>query len=269
MVGFGESEPTNLLAIWHSWSWKVAESRKEDGLVTSFFFFRHDPKWNNPLYLILSIAHGLVQNVPELRSRLNPTILEASLEDQFMGLVVQPLLEQQHWRNHSGAPARKPANLVIIDGLDKCGEEKEQMQILRILASELQKNFSPSFPLRFLVCSRPEPWIREEFDSSSLHTFTKHIDFQDWSFSPNEDIHCFLQDSFAEICTNPKFSQVQFPTPWPSDEAIETLVDHASGQFIYPATVLKFITDGYRHPLEKLQVILDISPIFRELDDLY
>ncbi|KAF9267043.1 hypothetical protein L218DRAFT_716008 [Marasmius fiardii PR-910] len=262
----------------------IAERCEGGALVASFFFFRQDPKRNNPDYLMMTIAHGLVVNVPELRQPIirkiavNPKILESTMKNQFTELVIRPLLAQRVWWNRLRRlwadwphPSKRRPNLVIIDGLDECTGEDVQTHILNILASELGTN---PLPLRFLVCSRPEPWIRDAFYSRSLFGFRKHV-VLDNSFSPDEDIERYLRDGFRNVSSCPKYSQVNFPVPWPCDVDIRALVQKAGGQFIYAATVLKFLTDGYLHPLEKLHIVLDVSPnplhksIFQELDNLY
>ncbi|KAF9259152.1 hypothetical protein L218DRAFT_842931, partial [Marasmius fiardii PR-910] len=74
----------------------VAEECEEDGLVASFFFFRSDPKRNNPRFLVLSIAHGIATTRPHLRRLIDqrvaadPKILEAVLKDQYRELVLAP-----------------------------------------------------------------------------------------------------------------------------------------------------------------------------------
>ncbi|KAK1234062.1 hypothetical protein PQX77_002741, partial [Marasmius sp. AFHP31] len=78
----------------------VAKACEEEDLVTSFFFFRSDPKRNNPGALILSIAHGLVSTVSFMKRPIqqkiskDPKILEAKLEDQFRELILKPTLKQ-------------------------------------------------------------------------------------------------------------------------------------------------------------------------------
>ncbi|KAJ7288623.1 hypothetical protein C8J57DRAFT_1116197, partial [Mycena rebaudengoi] len=61
--------------------------------------------------------------------------------------------------------------------------------------------------------------------------------------------------------------------PWPSDADLDRLVQSASGQFIYAATVLKFVDDEYSHPFERLRLVLNITAsdtsIFSDLDALY
>ncbi|KAF9255318.1 hypothetical protein L218DRAFT_841182, partial [Marasmius fiardii PR-910] len=72
----------------------IAKEWETNGLVSSFFFFRSDPKRNNPISLILSIAHGLLVARPYLKDSMyqritsDPHILEATLEDQYKELVL-------------------------------------------------------------------------------------------------------------------------------------------------------------------------------------
>ena len=64
-------------------------------------------------------------------------------------------------------------------------------------------------------------------------------------------------------------------SPWPFEDDLQKLVWRASGQFIYAATVIKFVNSDtdLRTPEEKLDIILKPGPIqgspFSELDRLY
>ncbi|KAL0065891.1 hypothetical protein AAF712_007195 [Marasmius tenuissimus] len=78
----------------------IAKFYEEKGvLVASFFFFRSDPKRNNPSALISTIAHGLATTIPLIQDHIeerisrDPTILDATLEEQFQELVVKPALK--------------------------------------------------------------------------------------------------------------------------------------------------------------------------------
>ena len=46
--------------------------------------------------------------------------------------------------------------------------------------------------------------------------------------------------------------------PWPSYSVLDDLVDKASGQFIYPATVLKFVGNPNYRPTDRLDIIASI-----------
>ncbi|KAG7085427.1 hypothetical protein E1B28_002988 [Marasmius oreades] len=252
----------------------VAEECEEDGLVASFFFFRSDPKRNNASSLILSIAHGLVVTRPHLKPFLDqkiaadPRILKARLEDQYKKLILQNL-------NHPPpSSTQSTPDLVIIDGLDECGDAAMQRRVLSIIFSTYQQLFH--HPLRFLICSRPESWIRQEFCRFS--ELTKHIKLDD-SFCPQYDIELYLNHQFLEIRRDPQYSQVKFPYPWPTSRDVELLVEKADGQFIYPSIVIKFVKAEYALPTEQLCIILNAisnqssdssreSPL-NDLDELY
>ncbi|KAL0570103.1 hypothetical protein V5O48_011863 [Marasmius crinis-equi] len=262
----------------------VARECDQDGLVSSFFFFRLDPRRNNPSFLALIIAHGLLVNIPELRQPVtqriiaNPKILEATFEDQARHLILQPLLKQKTWWNRTRRlwadfprmSTRRP-NLVIIDGLDECGGSDAQRRVLLLLLSICQAS-EPS-PLRFLVCSRPEAWIRELFNSEPFLRLTKRIVLDD-SFSPDADIRKYLDDSFRDI--RREYSDITFPEPWPSEAHVKRIVRQSCGQFIYSVTIVKFVRTEFTDPVEQLDIILSSNPPtrpspspFHELDKLY
>ena len=53
--------------------------------------------------------------------------------------------------------------------------------------------------------------------------------------------------------------------PWPSYSVVDDLVDKASDQFIYPATVLKFVGDPKYRPSDRLDIITSM-PVISPLD---
>ena len=79
----------------------------------------------------------------------------------------------------------------------------------------------------------------------------------------------FLQDGFAKICDeNSILSHVE--RPWPREGIIDLLVQRSSGQFIYAATVLKFVGADFCSPTKQLALILKPDPTaFSDLDQLY
>jgi len=61
--------------------------------------------------------------------------------------------------------------------------------------------------------------------------------------------------------------------PWPSKEDLRTLAYRASGQFLFAATVLRFVGSDDTHPARQLELILTRQPgsvtAFSSMDDLY
>ncbi|KAK1219924.1 hypothetical protein PQX77_017318 [Marasmius sp. AFHP31] len=257
----------------------IAKYYEDKGvLVSSFFFFRSDPKRNNPSILMHTIAHGLatatttllMRNHIEERISKDPTILDATLEKKFQELVLEPALKWSRQRALWGSPVGP--QIIVLDGLDECEDEVTQLRILDIIRSAYKQN--PQFPLRFLICSRPEAWIREAFVNERLRKLSKVI-VLDETFEPNRDIRQYYLHHFREIASSPKYKHIPFPSPWPSEWELEILVERTCGQFVYAATVIRFITLAYDHPIIQLRIIIDRTPPrrgtspYQQLDVLY
>ncbi|KAL0062733.1 hypothetical protein AAF712_010428 [Marasmius tenuissimus] len=258
----------------------IAKLYEEKGvLVSSFFFFRSDNKRNTPSALIPTIAYGLATTIPLMRNYIeerisrDPAILEAVLEEQFRELIVELTLKWSRQRAIWGSSVGP--HIVILDGLDECGDEETQLRILAFIRSAYENLHTPEFPLRFLICSRPEAWLREAFVDDRLRKLSKVI-VLDETFEPNRDIREYYLHHFREIASSPKYNHIPFPSPWLSERDLEILVERACGQFVYAATVIRFIKLAYEHPIVQLRTIIDKAPPcrpgtspYQQLDVLY
>jgi hypothetical protein len=188
---------------------------------------------------------------------LDPTLHTKSMDVQLQSLIIDAF---QHL-----SPLPQRPYLVIIDGLDECHDKAIQQSILRLLCETIVVH---NLPLRFLIGSRPESHIRDSFDQESLRTVTRRV-VLDETFNPGKDIRVFLQDGFAKICAkNPILSHVK--QPWPEEGIIDLLVQRSSGQFIYAATVLKFVGADFYSPTKRLALVLKPDhTAFSDLDQLY
>ena len=187
---------------------------------------------------------------------LDPTLHTKSMDVQLRTLIVDA------FQNISPLPQRP--NLVIIDGLDECHDKAAQQSILRLLYESITVH---KLPLRFLIGSRPESHIRASFDQESLYTITHRV-ILDETFNPGRDIRVLLQDGFAKISAE-KSIPSHVKQPWPGEGVIDLLVQRSSGQFIYPATVLKFVGADFCSPTKQLALVLKRDPTaFSDLDHL-
>ncbi|KAL0056844.1 hypothetical protein AAF712_016543 [Marasmius tenuissimus] len=233
------------------------DCEKSGRLVSSFFFFRSDPRRNNSSALALSIAYGLGAVAPTSRTLIHervvkdPIILDGTLEDQFRELVFEP--------SSIGLQGHSP-DIIIIDGLDECGDEKAQLRILHIIASYIRTT-QPI--LRFLILSRPESWIRAEFGDDPLCQSANFITLDTELYTPMNDVELYLRHEFKRIASSRRYSALRFPCPWPSDEDLQWLVSKSSGQFIYATTIVIFVDVGYRHPVEQLGTVLSYTADFQ------
>ena len=247
-------------------------------LAASFFFSRTDPARNNGLMLITTLVYQLANSFPEMRELVerkverDPIILDRSLEAQIEALLIRPfndMLREARVNGDEEILYSSRPRLIILDGLDECGDGNTQKYILEVLSRAVAQI---SFPLIFFVTSRPEPAIRNSFNKLSMSSLTERLPLDD-RHEPDADIKVLIESKCEEIReTHP--ARASLPSPWPSDREIEQLVTKSSGQFIYTSTVLKFIESPRHRPQDQLNIIFGISAAeneapFAELDALY
>ena len=224
-------------------------------LAGSFFFSRHAPRRSKAEFLFPTISFALSYAIPEVGKIIDavvahdPSIPTKELEIQLQKLILEPL---QQVSEESKQPI-----VFIIDGLDECDGEDMQCKVLRMLGSVFRRpSVGRCERVCFIVTSRPEPWIHDEFTVEPLSSITRQI-FLVQTPEANDDIRTFFRLGFTEIHDSPKHRLTMWNVakPWPLYSVVDDLVDKASGQFIYPATVLKFVGDPNYRPTDRLDVI--------------
>ena len=230
-------------------------------LAGSFFFSRHATRRSNVEFLFPTISFGLSLAIPDVGKIINevvandPSIPTKEIEIQLQKLILEPL---QQVSEQSMQPI-----VIIIDGLDECEGEDEQSNILRLLGSVFQRpSVGGCDRICFIVTSRPEPWIHDEFTIEPLSSITRQM-FLGQTAEANDDIRTFFRLGFMEIHDSPKhrLTMSNVAKPWPSYRVLDDLVDRASGQFIYPATVLRFVGDPNYRPTDNLDIIVSMPVI--------
>ncbi|TFK19727.1 hypothetical protein FA15DRAFT_567807, partial [Coprinopsis marcescibilis] len=257
----------------------VAElCEEEELLAATFFFHRGDPQRNCTTRLVASIAFQLASSIAEIKPlieeavRTNPAVLDKALHIQLKKLIIEPMEKiAQHLTTD---------RIIIIDGLDECiglksegaDLEAEQHLVLQLIDT-LQ---SLPLPLFVIILSRPEAWIIESFDSlPTLSSSTERFDLLE-NAAMDEDIITYFRSEFARIQKAPNHRE-EFATradPWPSNNVVFALTWRAAGQFIYAATVVRYVEDPWDSPTARLRTILspnlpaDHNPL-QSLDNLY
>ncbi|RXW15964.1 hypothetical protein EST38_g9891 [Candolleomyces aberdarensis] len=265
---------------------------KSGAVLAATFFFA---SWSASIgrrrksAFVTTIAHQLARYHPDLRDEIskavdaNSDIFDKNLHTQMEVLVLGPLQEIAH---HPDKPGLQGA--IIIDGLDECEAEQyhdttitgprgkparknaeDQLEILQILQAA---SSDPSFPFRIIIASRPERVFREFFDPENSPTpFAKKLDLHE-EYNAHTDITLFFEAQFNQLRR-----RYCLPPSWPPLGTIQTLVKNASGQFIYAATVIRFVDSGHREPPKALlEAILEMEPTrktasnpLEQLDTLY
>ncbi|KAF6758662.1 hypothetical protein DFP72DRAFT_1005752 [Ephemerocybe angulata] len=272
----------------------IADTCYERGdLAASFFFSSFSGEVNRcrKRCLVSTLAYQLRQH-PALQGisremlasiENDPAIFEKCLLDQLKLLILNPL---GSFCDRGVGPSQPDAvwrPIIIIDGLDECGpdeegdpskvrsglpprtKENEHEEILSILKYALD---SSAFPFRIILFSRPERAIRQFF-STELESggFFSKI-FLDEKYNPSLDIARYLRFKFASIR-----DRYRLPDNWPTEEQMEALLEAASGQFIYAATIIRYVEDTRNPPVIQLNHLLEVhspsSTPLESLDALY
>lgn len=242
---------------------------KSDVLASSFFFSADDPSRNHTGVVIPTIAYQLGRRNPALKRSIKraieeePLVFSQSVEAQMVALIVEPLMHLKE----GGFDLHSLPCAVLIDGLDECRGEDRQAELLKAIRRRL---LAEDIPFRILISSRPEWAIRTALEpGGDFHQVAYHIQLSD-NYDASGDMHRYLRRRFQDIGIRIRDSQ------WFTEEHIECLVRAASGQFIYVATVFKYISERRASPAERLKIILTWAPHkgqvarpFEALDILY
>ena len=250
---------------------RIAEIAAEKGLlIGTFFFSRTSPTRSIKDRLVATLAYQLALSILDTRPYIedaiqqDPAIFKKNIQTQIDTLLIKPL---QLTFSTQVVPFPK---LFVLDGLDECNGIQAQLAILEAISHALHKY---DLPIIFLIVSRPEQDLVASFNSSKPLKFIHHRLALDDAYEPDSDIHLFFSDKFREIKdTHPLRSTI--PTSWPTEQSLEKLVRKSSGQFIYAATVVRFVESNRHRPTARLEIILGIEPPgsktpFAELDALY
>ncbi|KAF6741418.1 hypothetical protein DFP72DRAFT_1115248 [Ephemerocybe angulata] len=256
----------------------IAERCEKAGILAStFFFWKGDATRNTGAALVSTIAYQLGMKTPALRPHFgravngDPLIFKKSLFTQFNSLIMDPLEE---FRSAKGDQALHALPYVIlIDGLDECEDATRQAEILTVLKATLLGG--SQLPFRIFIASRPEWPIRSALEAKgSLCGLAHQIRLSD-DYDATADIRKVLWRrlrAIGSLSSDPR----ALPHLWPTNEDVELLVEAASGQFIYIATVVKYVSERRSSPVDRLRVVLTWRPTegqrtapFAALDTLY
>jgi len=246
----------------------------ERRLLATFFFGRSDPRRNHLMPLMPTIAYQVYSNIAQTQNKIisvinnDPLIFNRTLLAQLESLIINPLRELINSGHHQDLRSRR---LIVIDGLDECCNRREQQEILSTIFQFVKY---VDFPIQFLITSRPEQEITFTFDMVENQHIHSRISL-DSDFSSDEDILRFLRAEFELIKESHPLRNL-LPANWPKDEVVRKLVTKSSGQFIYPATVIKYLKSLRHRPDHRLEIIQnlraqthDSDMPFAELDALY
>ncbi|KAF9011410.1 hypothetical protein BDQ17DRAFT_880979 [Cyathus striatus] len=238
----------------------VCEEASQVGyLGASFFFWRDSQDRNNaknyslPSHISLQCLIMCLQNTFQQRSAESTLVCDAPVGHQFQKLIVEPCLKLIESCQHPLYSASR--STIVIDGLDECRDETMQIAILKLLVKAAQYD---GFPLDFFITSRTELHLKEVWNTKEISTVTQFISLSSIP-GTSQDIQTVLESGFACILNDCRFKAAlrSVPRPWPPPSSICKLVERSLGQFIYAATVMKFISSPTTIPMHNLKLYLE------------
>ncbi|KAJ7461897.1 hypothetical protein FB451DRAFT_475304, partial [Mycena latifolia] len=234
-----------------------------DRLGGSFFFTRGNTTRGNAKVLFATLAYQLALHHSKLNDLIprsaetDPSVVGREMDVQLRRLILEPCKSLK-----DASP-----QILLIDGLDECEGQSAQREILCLIGFTA---IAHPRTLRILIASRPEPHIREKFEESSFDGLYDSINIK----QAFEDVRIYLCNEFSRIHREHEETMASVPTPWPTWDIFEDLVDKSSGYFIYAATIIKFIDDKDFRPTQRLAAVVKNLPTecgtpFHALDKLY
>ncbi|KAF5316851.1 hypothetical protein D9611_003748 [Ephemerocybe angulata] len=240
-------------------------------LAASFFFNAADPTRDNVSGLVPTIAYQLGLGNHNLRQFIgdavehDPLVFDKELKTQMEMLIVDPVhrVLANHQPNSEAFPY-----VLLIDGLDECSGEDRQRELLVAIQECLLRGRTP---FRIFLASRPEMAIYEALhESGHLHNAAYHIRLSD-DYDATGDIRRSVQRRLHELGLRRKLKK-----GWLSESDVEAIVEASSGQYVYAATVTRYISEPRGSPAERLRAVLTWAPgkghkakPFASLDFLY
>jgi hypothetical protein len=227
---------------------KIAELAAERGLlIGAFFFSRTSPTRNIKDRLIATLAYQMTVSIPDTRALVedaiqrDPAIFNKNLRIQIESLLIKPFQSV----STQTIPCPK---LIIIDGLEECSNSQAQVYILDAISRSFSKH---KLPIICLVVSRPESDIMDSFNRNDpLKSIHCRLALDD-TYLPDDDIRRFFSDKFEDIRYTHRLRST-IPNPWPTEGSLNALVEKSSGQFLFAATVVKFVQSNHHRPAARL-----------------
>ncbi|KAF7363067.1 WD40 repeat-like protein [Mycena venus] len=205
------------------------------GLLGASLFFTRSNEVSSSSFVIRTIAYSLAKSNTQMASEIclamhqHPHIIDASIEDQFQRLLLEPLMN--HARDHIHGPT-----IIILDALDECGDLESRRRLISLISNR----FTTLPLLRILITSRPDLDIAAAFrKQSSIVKMPLDI------ATPTslEDIRLYIDAEMMDV-RQMHFSWDLDPT-WPGEEKINALGTLAAGLFIWASTATKYLRNAH------------------------
>jgi len=232
----------------------IAEEYDRRGrLAATFFLWRKTGDRDNINKIVPTLAYQIAGKIPSAKERMEENLM---LKDTSRVPIMDPLshlfLESQLYKLLITNVNPTDPDLVIIDGLDECASQEGICQLIEWI----RKNKPP---FRFLLTSRPEPEIKHHILSDG------HGDVRTLSLTEStEGIRKYFVEQLEKVWPKQQRIEDGGRLQWPSESYLDRLVEKSEGLFVYAATAVRYIGEGF--PQKRLEDILRFN---KGLDYLY
>ena len=200
----------------------VTSKRFREHFGACHFFKYNNSRYNNPKFLLQSLASQLCHVIPEYKQNLTNNLLGNKaqlLDDQNIEGVFSMLFSEPF----SNIPDPGKQLLIVIDALDECRQEEKQKLV------DLITKYFHKFPrfIRFLITTRPETDIARKFQELNP-LFLEADDERNIN-----DLRHFFENKLTTI-----------PDYVLREEIIQKLVQKSEGLMLYASFLCKLSENG-------------------------
>lgn len=232
----------------------LTEQAATKSILGAALFFSAAKGHNQSAKVFTTLAYQLAAKHPTYHSFLcgrlkaDPLLPEKSIATQFSELIVEPLARCAiHLAPNDVA--------ILIDGLDECKGEREQLEIAGLITYFTITY--PSAPVRWIIASRSEPHIMSFLSRKSVSPIVIKEELLLDSTEACRDTERYLRDELVRIKRS--YLATSFLPQWPAETHIQKITSVGTGLFAYIATVISFVDDySIGNPISQLQQVLDV-----------
>lgn len=221
----------------------IAEEFKDIGQLGAALFFSRLGHRDDPDGVIATLAYQLAVKHPGYKriitQRLadDPTILERSRRTQFKELIIEPF---QLLMTQNTLMAQEPL-LIVLDGLDECKGDEAQCELIDLISTHVRQ--VESFPLLWLICSRPEWHLKYLLSEADFQITCTREELSINDDEAQRDVALVLRDGFKKI---KRRYRDRLEPNWPPEEYLRRISVIACGLFAFACTIIRFVGDKYR-----------------------
>lgn len=243
----------------------IGELAEELGIFGAAVFFSKGRKVDNASLFVTSVASQYAKKDASYKMaiadliREDPRVLMRSDRwTQLRRILLEPL---------QSTAQNSLKRLIIVDGLDECRGDVEQLRLVRLIAKAVRDPESP--PFMWMICSRPEHHLKELFRSDRVSDLCLQLDLLPQEPGAQADIERYLVDGLERIAhqysgrynSDSTFSVIK------NSEELSKLVHAASGVFLVASSILAFVGDPViANPPAQLQIIFNVIDGFSSGD---